>query len=203
MLAIQSNCQNEARPFCRGTKANPVAKPAWRGIKYARNAVIEADFPGEAIRTFQEPMLEMRVKYQRGSPRVHHAMDERQRSAVPRQAICLDAVSSYSRSPGISDVAHDQGKYKQRRRPCEQRSDYHCLCCGHIGSLMSHLFQLFREPSIELGNRGTAGLFLARWRLLRTFVEPSPIGFVALPLTLVTLAALGRAKLLETPDASG
>jgi hypothetical protein len=34
-------------------------------------------------------------------------------------------------------------------------------------------------------------------RRLRTFVEPSPIGLVALPLTLVGLAAPGRAKLLE------
>jgi hypothetical protein len=73
--------------------------------------------------------------------------------------------------------------------------------------LMSHSLRLFREPSIQLsiqlGSCGTTGLFLVRGRWPRTFVEPSPIGFVALPLTLVTLAALGRAKLLEVPAASG
>ena len=105
--------------------------------------------------------------------------DGRQLSVVPRQAICLDALSSQSRSPGVSNVPHDQGEYKQRRRPCEQRSDYHRLCCGHDGSLMSRSLRPFGEPSIPLGNCGTAGLFLVRSRWLRRFVEPSPIGFVA------------------------
>jgi hypothetical protein len=47
------------------------------------------------------------------------------------------------------------------------------------------------------GSSSVAGLSLLGDRRLRTFVEPSPIGLVALPLTLVGLAAPGRAKLLE------
>jgi hypothetical protein len=47
------------------------------------------------------------------------------------------------------------------------------------------------------GSSSVAGLSSLGDRRLRTFVEPPPIGLVALPLTFVRLAAPGRAKLLE------
>jgi len=96
---------------------------------------------------------------------------------------------------GVSNVPHDPGEHKQRGCPRQQGSDDHrCYRC-HDSSLT--------RPARSIGNSSPggsshiAGLSLLGDRRLRTFVEPPPIGLVALPLTFVGLTAPGRAKLLE------
>ena len=96
---------------------------------------------------------------------------------------------------GISNVPYDPGEHKQRGRPRQQGSDHHrCYRCHDSSLMRSRIRSAIPDPG---GSSSVAGLSLLGDRRLRTFVEPSPIGLVALPLTFVGLAAPGRAKLLE------
>jgi hypothetical protein len=96
---------------------------------------------------------------------------------------------------GVSNVPHDPGEHKQRGRPRQQGSDDHRGYRCHDSSLMRPAHSIVN--SRPGGSSRIAGLSLLGDRRLRTFVEPFPIGLVALPLTFVDLAAPGRAKLLE------